>query len=259
MHEATTNLLNEIKKERKAKADAEIADVKALLTRAGQTITQAKKPEDLDNLVEEIGKHANNNGNSALQGDQELSRQLSSAFEFVKQWQNYLAHLAAGQTDQARNDLQNLSNNNYGDGLLPRSKLLELESPDRLLAPSGKPAPAASAPALQAQAIVDGIKTLDDIKPALAKLEPLRQSDMAELQNVFSPVVHDASRLRGPESRTAPAAGSRLQLQPKLGGRPAGSPLAIASQHAARALWLVQGTAANTGRKAARIHPPRHR
>jgi len=187
VQEATTNLLNEIKKERKDRVDGEIADAKALLARAGQAITQAKKPEDLDNLIEAMGKHTNNRygGNSALQSNPELLQQFSSAYEFVKQWQNYLAHLATGQTEQARGDLQNLSNNNGGDGLLPRSKLLELESPDRLLAQSGKPSPTVSTPAAQAQAILDGMKTLDDIKPALAKLAPLRQGDMAELQSIY--------------------------------------------------------------------------
>jgi hypothetical protein len=188
VQEATTNLLNEIKKERKEKTDAEIAGLKALMTRAGQVITQAKKPEDLDDLIAEMSKHGNNpyGGNPALQGNQELSRQFSSAFEFVKKWQDYLAHLANGQTDQARNDLQMLSNNNYGEGLLPRSKLLEMESPDRLLAQTGKPAPASSTPVMQAQGLLDGMKTLDDIKPTLQKLEPLRQSDMQELQNVYN-------------------------------------------------------------------------
>jgi hypothetical protein len=188
VQEATTNLLNEIKKERKDKADAEIAGVKALLTRAGTAITQAKKPEDLDDLIEEMSKHANNQygGNSALQGDQELVRRLNSAYEFVKQWQNYLAHMANGQTDQARNDLQALSNNNGGEGLLPRSKLLELEAPDKLVAQGVKPAPAVSGPVVQAQSLLDAMKTLDDVKPALARLDPLRQSDMQELQNVYN-------------------------------------------------------------------------
>ena len=186
VQEATTNLLNEIKKERKEKTDGEIATVKALLTRAGTAIAQAKKPEDLDDLIAEMGTHANNQygGNSALQGDQELLRRLTSANEFVKQWQNYLAHLANGQTDQARNDLQALSNNNGGEGLLPRSKLLELEAPDKLVAQGAKPSPVVSGPVAQAQALLDGMKTLDDIKPALAKLEPLRQADMQALQNV---------------------------------------------------------------------------
>jgi len=188
VQEATTNLLNELKKERKATKDAEIAAVKDLLTRAGAAIAQAKKPEDLDALIEEMAKHGNNQygGNSALESDRELQRRFSSASEFVKQWQNYLAHMANGQTDQARNDLQNLSNNNGGEGLLPRSKLLELEAPDKLIAQTPKPVPAVSGPVAQAQAILDGIKTLDDIKPALTKLEPLRQGNSQELQNVYN-------------------------------------------------------------------------
>ena len=183
VQEATTNLLNEIKKERKEKTDAEIAEMKALMTKAGKVVEEAKKPEDLDDLIAEMGKHANNpyGGNPALQGDPELSRQLSSAFEFVKQYQNYLSHMATGQTDAARNDLQMLSNNNGGDGLMPRSKVLELENPARLLAPSGTPAPAQMTPAQNAQGIADDIKTLADIKPGLAKLQALRASGTPDL------------------------------------------------------------------------------
>ncbi len=185
VQEATTNLLNEIKTERKAKAAAEIADVKALLTarrpghHPGEEARGPRQPDRGDGQAREQQRK------SELQGDPELSRQFSMGYEFVKQWQNYLAHMASGQTDQARNDLQNLSNNNAGDSLLPRSKLLELEAPDKLLARSGTTTPTTSAPALQAQAILDGLRTLDDLKPALAKLEPLRQSDASELQGIY--------------------------------------------------------------------------
>ena len=185
VQEATTNLLNEVRKERKDKADAEVTDLKALIARAAQDITQAKKPEDLDALITEMGKHQNmrNGGNPSLQGNQELIQQFSSAFEFTKQWQNYLAHVASGQTDQAHNDVQSLSQNNYGVSLIPRSKLLALAAPEKITAPNA--ASATSTPVAQAQAILNGMKTLDDIEPALAKLAPLRQADMAELQNMY--------------------------------------------------------------------------
>lgn len=187
VQEATTNLLNEIHKERKDRTDSEVAALKSLMTRAGQAITQAKKPEDLDALISEMGNHENSRygGNSALQGQEQLVQQFASAFEFVKQWQNYLAHLNNGQTSEARADLQNLSQNNYGSNLIPRSKLLALQAPDKLASPGGAAPGAGSTPVAQAQAILDGIKTLDDIQPALDKLEPLRQANMGELQNVY--------------------------------------------------------------------------
>jgi hypothetical protein len=193
VQEATTNLLNELKKERKEKTDAEIASVNALLTRAGTAITQAKKPEDLDGLIEEMSKHANNQygGNSALQGDQQLLRQFSSAYEFVKQWQNYLAHLASGQIEEARADLQNLSQNNEGAELMPRSKLLALTAPDKLAAMANKTPALVSPPAAQAQALLDGMKSLDDMEPTLKKLEPLRQNNtgVQMAANELSPMV----------------------------------------------------------------------
>jgi hypothetical protein len=188
VQEATTNLLAEIHKERKDAADAETASMKALLQRAAEQVNKAKKPEDLDDLLTEMGKHEGNRfGGGAMPGNQELAQQFSAAFEFVKQWQNYLAHLANGQIDLARNDLQSLSQNNNVGGIIPRSKLLELAAPEKMAAASGSaPASAGPTPASQAQAILDGIKTLDDIAPALAKLEPLRQGNMSEVQNAYN-------------------------------------------------------------------------
>jgi hypothetical protein len=188
VQEAAKNLLNEIKKERKDKDDAEVAAVKDLITRAGKAVTDAKKPEDLDALIDEMANHENNRYGMSpvMQNNRDLAQQYSSAYEFIKLWQNYLAHLTTGQTDQARNDLEMMSNNNNGAGLLPRSKLLALESPDKLVSPAGKSAQAVSTPATQAQAILDGIKTLDDIKAALQKLDPLRRGDMSELQMPYN-------------------------------------------------------------------------
>lgn len=188
VQEATTNLLAEIHKERKDRADAESAAMKALLQRATQQISQAKKPEDLDDLLTEMAKHQTNRyGGGGNQGDPQLAQQFSSAFEFAKQWQNYLSHLANGQADLARNDLQNLSQNNESLGIIPRSKLLELAAPGNMPAPPVKPETNAVPTAVsQAQAILDGMKTLDDIGPAMEKLEPLRRSDMSDLQNVYT-------------------------------------------------------------------------
>jgi len=228
VQEATTNLLNEFKKERKEKTDAEIANVKALLTRAGTAITQAKKPEDLDGLIEEMSKHANNQygGNSALQGDQPLLRQFSGAYEFVKQWQNYLAHLANGQTDEARADLQNLSQNNEGAELMPRSKMLELTAPDKLAAMANKmPAAQVSPPVAQAQALLDGMKSLEDMEPTLKKLAPLRQNNagVQMAANELSPMVEVYENIK---------AGLPVQANLNFGYRPSevNVPAAIRTQ-----------------------------
>jgi len=188
VQEATKNLLSEVKKERKDRSDAEMADIQALITRATQAITQAKKPEDLDDLITAMAKYQNfrYGMDSALQQNRDLSRQFSAAFEFIKHWQDYLAHVSSGQAEQAHNDLRMMMMSNTGPGLIPRSKLLEMDSSGSLTGSPGHGAGTPSAPAAQAQAIVDGIKTLDDIKPALLKLEPLRQSDMSELQVAYS-------------------------------------------------------------------------
>jgi hypothetical protein len=199
VQEATANLLAEIKKERKEKADARIAEMKALLQRAAHDIPQAKKPEDLDNLIEAMGEHSGNRygGGYAMTEDQSLNQQFSSAFEFAKQWQNYLSHLATGQVDLAHNDLLNLSNNDAGLGLIPRSKLLAMAGQPVPVSPApGSTSPAAPTPLSQAQAILDDIKTLDDLEPARKKLEPLWHADMGDLQGSYQSLtqMEDAYR-----------------------------------------------------------------
>jgi hypothetical protein len=185
VQETTTNLLAVIHKERKDRAEAEAADAKALVQRAADKVNQAKKPEDLDDLIVELQKHENNRFGDNAQ-NQALNAQVRAALEFTMRWQDYLAHLAGGQTEQARQDIQNLAANNSGVNFIPRSKLLALEAtPLKVEADTNKPEP--PPPVSPVKAILDNIKTVDDLAPALARLEPLRNANY-DGQNAFNSV-----------------------------------------------------------------------
>ena len=158
------------------KNDAQATEMKAEFQRAKDAVNSANKAEDLDHVLFDLQKYENNGvgGLTVAPGNVDLQRQLIAALEFTKQWQNYLSHLAAGDANQARNDLQALSQNEFGPGLIPRSRILELMHSTQAPAPaSDAPAPEVSAP----QKIVDGINTLDDLPTALSKLNDLAAQD----------------------------------------------------------------------------------
>lgn len=163
------------------KSESEATQMKAELQRAKDAVNSARKPEDLDPVLFDLQKYQNNGfefgaPSTVSPGNQELLQQLLSALEFTKQWQNYLSHLASGQTDQARNDLMAMSQNNNGPSLIPRSRLLALMNGQQ--APAVANTPAAAAPEVpEAQKIIDDIQTLDDLPTALAKLNALAQQD----------------------------------------------------------------------------------
>jgi hypothetical protein len=160
------------------KNDAQATLMKAELQRAKDAVNSAKKPEELDPILFDLQKYENNGvgGPTVAPDNLDLQRQLIAALEFTKQWQNYLSHLASGDINQSRNDLQALSQNNYGPSLIPRSRILALMNGQQVpVAASNAPVPAPEVP--EAQKIIDGINTLDDLQPALGKLNDLAGQD----------------------------------------------------------------------------------
>ena len=152
--------------------------MKAELQRARDAVNSAKKPDDLDPILFDLQKYENNGvgGPAVAPDNQDLQRQLIAALEFTKQWQNYLSHLTSGDVSQARNDLFALSQNNYGPSLIPRSRILALMNGQQAPVPvNSAPGPVREVP--EAQKIIDGINTLEDLQPALGKLNDLAAQD----------------------------------------------------------------------------------
>ena len=153
------------------KNEAQATVMKAELQRAKDAVNSAKKPEDLDPILFDLQKYENNGvgGPTVAPDNLDLQRQLIAALEFTKQWQNYLSHLTSGDASQARNDLFALGQNNYGPSLIPRSRILAMMNGQQVpAAASSAPTPAREVP--EAQKIIDSINTLEDLQPALGKL-----------------------------------------------------------------------------------------
>jgi hypothetical protein len=91
----------------------------ALTAKVVGAIDTAKKPGDLDQVFAQLAD-ANNNRNDFGSS----SGKIQNLKYFVQNWQDYLAALASGRINDARNDLKGLENPNYDASFYPRSKIL---------------------------------------------------------------------------------------------------------------------------------------
>jgi len=177
--QATGNaLIAELEARKKAHEDAMTAQVNAVLSRVPNVLLKAEKTQDLDGLLADLQKaqSAHEYGYGPYGSDQVLqglTNQLSSAYRFVAQWQDYLSERNSGNIEEAKRTLQSLSNSNQAT-LMARSEILaridglaKSEKQKPAEAPAGTTTEADDTP------ILDGIKTLDDLEPALKKLRAL--------------------------------------------------------------------------------------
>jgi hypothetical protein len=169
-------LIQELQAERQARQDAYEKSVTALFQRIHDAVLSATKPSDLDGLLADLQKYQNRYGyNGYPNGEdiQRLSQQVNGAYQFVCSWQDYLSHKNQGQIQLAQNDLRNLLQNSVASAaIIPRSAILAMAAE---LNPTGEQN--AKAPASTAAEIIRGIKTLDDMEPALQRLNALRQNN----------------------------------------------------------------------------------
>lgn len=166
------DLLKEIHRERQVRVEAAATEMQELLKRLSEITAKATKAAELDETLDGL-QRIRGDRYSYYAEDQPLFQRVTAAVEFAKLWQDYLSHLATGQAQLALTDLQSINQNNYGAGLIPRSQLL-----DRMAAaPPAEGKPEAVATPLEVVEIIRGIKTLDDMGPALQRLAALPQSN----------------------------------------------------------------------------------
>ncbi len=173
VQKAGAALLDEIQAEQKAKEDAYTAGVQEILTRLKNAVATSGKPSDLDPILVDLQKYQNRAGVYPDEQTQQLTQQVQQAYQFATSWQDYLAAKANGQMDQAGNDLRNLAMNGYGISIMPRSEILAREQ-DLLSAKIGPGNATGTTPA----EIIAGIKSLDDMQPALDRINALGAGTM---------------------------------------------------------------------------------
>ena len=182
-------LLAELAAQKKAHLEDQTAQVSAVLARVPPILIKAQKPQDLDGILAEIQKAEMPQGgmNGYDQDIQALTNRLNNAYQFVAQWQDYLSQRNSGNIQAAQSTLQNLLNSrSVGDStLVPRSEILAravaLAGPAKATAAGS---PSAGAPAIDEESILAGVKTLDDMEPAIRALRVAQPQDTTATQQL---------------------------------------------------------------------------
>jgi hypothetical protein len=116
--------------QKRSEEQAKIFDTKAetTLAKAPEIVTHASKATDLDQILGDLQTLQRSlETQQRLQTKPELATEISSAFEFITQWQNYLAAAANGNWQEAQNNLRSILYNRGIDApnYFPRSLILE--------------------------------------------------------------------------------------------------------------------------------------
>ena len=171
-------LLDDLEARKKAKMDAVKAQVDAVLAKAPDILIKAQKTEELDGLLGDLQKVQASSGNGYDPDSPSQVNRVNTAYQFVAQWQDYLSARNSGNIQAAQETLRNLSNSNrQGEStLVPRSEILarsvELAGATKSTAPGASgTAGTNKTPEIDSASIINGIKTLDDMVPALKSLK----------------------------------------------------------------------------------------
>ena len=166
-------LATELRKEQEQTEAARAERNEHTLGDAVKTLLDAKTAKDLDAPLIAVGNlvHENNDGfGSGYSKNQKLrtqGAQVQQFWEYLRQWQNYLSDIEAGDAKAAKQQLQNLSNSERDfSGFIPRSTLLEKLKTLEKATGTGDEDPHETTSAdreKRLDAILDGIKSLDDL------------------------------------------------------------------------------------------------
>jgi hypothetical protein len=147
-----------------AKIDKEASEEAAtkLLDHATKVLLAAKAPEDMDGVVTEVQAALDASRLVYAQDKDGTFHRLESANHFVKDWQNYLSVRAAGDHQDAAQDLRTLADKENTYMPVPRSEILRLADKESELSITWSPPP----PPVDYSVFV--LRSFDDIEPAIA-------------------------------------------------------------------------------------------
>jgi hypothetical protein len=191
-------LIDELEARKKTRDDAMKARVDEALARVPEILGKAQKTADLDGLLADLQKAQSGTGGYDPDS-QPYTNRLTNAYQFVAQWQDYLSARSSGNNQVALETLRNLSNSQRnGDTFLPRSEILARLAELQKAAPVNSNSGMESPPSNDFTEVYDGIKSLDDLEPALKKLRSQSNMNMnpgAELATLsLYASLYEASR-----------------------------------------------------------------
>ena len=163
---ASTKLRDELRRQREAKDEALVKSCRDAIGEAGQAVRSANTPADLDATLRALGEPGQRPDYRAPAAVSAVFERVRGARRFVIGWQDYLSARGHGDSEAARQSLQNISSSDEPD-LMPRSEILarveDLKAAKEHSLDDG------------ANGIVERTKTLDDIAGSLFALEALQQ------------------------------------------------------------------------------------
>ena len=171
---AGEDLIGQLESRRKTRAAAYASEANAVLVKAADAVKQAKKPAELDEILRDLRALQNPQGEVDYSdaGASGLANKISTTFQFVTQWQDYLSAAGSGNRERAQNSLRAILENRQIDApsFFPRSEILAR----LVLAEGGNPAdsnlPDSAAAATDPDSILEKITKPDDLEPALPQL-----------------------------------------------------------------------------------------
>ncbi|MGB6221123.1 hypothetical protein [Haloferula sp.] len=112
--------------------EARIEELEDFFARLRDEIIAAKKPEDLDPLLEEISQRSTDRSYGSGKLNQEISnlqQKVSQSSAIVSEWQNYLMAESINDGPACKRALENVSRYLSSNPLIPRSHVLRLLNP----------------------------------------------------------------------------------------------------------------------------------
>lgn len=180
--QAIEALKQAVQKEYDGNTQAAISELRGVIAQAQEKVSRAVEPEELDKLIETLTRIRKTSGNSDPNLDSNdptlrtLKSEIDDARQFTITWQDYLHASNRGDSSASIRALKNLTQRDYS--LIPRSKLIARMDFEQIDYD-------------EIAKITDAISSLEEIKPAIAKLIALRgssqfsSSDNAELDDTL--------------------------------------------------------------------------
>ncbi len=169
-----------------------ISKIDAAIKRAGAAALASKQPTDLDASLEELTTLSENRNHNSTRTQRAYNR-LSNTSSFLQQWQDMLFNLAEKDHEEVRQNLRNLSSNNYRDRPVTRTQVLAYASSLKINGMDIDATMARLDPVIaRAASIALSAKKATELDPTLVELELLQN----EYQNSHdSPVRLAHTRL----------------------------------------------------------------
>lgn len=177
LSERVTEFFRTVELEMASREQAKVSEGEALLMRVGTQLVNAKKAEDLDELMKSVSniKVSEYNNSPSLAA---LSSKLQGALRIVAEWQEYLIAEEVGDAQQSRSSMQQISSQLSSTPIFPRSIAL------RILNPMQATAAASGATGTESRiAVEDIMNQLIETGDSAAALEQFKSVPKASLSD----------------------------------------------------------------------------